>query len=244
MCGGCGSCLRIQAEHSGFNVTEEIEMKTYEVFRHIEGKPCGDPVGTVTAESLGAAQVLARQVFPCERKQWLDVFTLWESPSREYLQRMGDAEDAAGSVSVGGMAVDLGQPVEAGAEKIRTQAEQDAADLAYLRELDKLRQDAGITAAMLRDGRAKAIMLDRQISREQQPSIDKRLIESANLLCDFISTNMPPGWRLDMCMSKDEAYLTLTDSDGEEHELPTADSGVSSIRDACEVAESIEKGNK
>lgn len=157
MCGGCGSCLRMQAEYSGFNVTEESEMKRYEVFRHVDGKPVGDPVGTVIAENLGAAQVLARQVYPCERGEWLDVFTLWErtGPSREYLQRMADAEDAAGSTSVGGMAVDMGQPVVAGAEKFRTQAEQDAADLTYLRELDRLRQEAGITAAMLRDGRAK-----------------------------------------------------------------------------------------
>lgn len=46
----------------------------------------------------------------------------------------------------------------AGKSKNRTQAEQDAADLAYLRELDDLRQESGITAGMLRDGRAKAIM--------------------------------------------------------------------------------------
>jgi hypothetical protein len=32
-------------------------------------------------------------------------------PSREWLRKMADAEDAAGSVSVGGMAVDCGQPV-------------------------------------------------------------------------------------------------------------------------------------
>ena len=72
-------------------------------------------------------------------------------------------------------------------------------------------------------------------------SIDKELIDAANLLCRFVETNIPRGCRLDVCMSRDEAYLSLTDPDGEDRELPTADAGVSSIRDACEVAMDIEE---
>jgi hypothetical protein len=40
-------------------------------------------------------------------------------PSREWLRKMADAEDAAGSVSVGGMAVDCGQPVRNREQLIR-----------------------------------------------------------------------------------------------------------------------------
>jgi hypothetical protein len=48
--------------------------------------------------------------------------------------------------------------VVAGEAKVRTEADQDKADLAYLRVLDHHRQQAGITAAILRDGRAKGML--------------------------------------------------------------------------------------
>lgn len=50
-----------------------------------------------------------------------------------------------------------GPPTKPGDEQ-KTQAEQDAGELQYLRGLDRLRQEAGITAAMLRDGRAKSLI--------------------------------------------------------------------------------------
>lgn len=50
------------------------------------------------------------------------------------------------------------QIIQAGETKNRSQEEADAAKLRYLEGLDNLRQEAGISAAMLRDGRAKGMM--------------------------------------------------------------------------------------
>ena len=47
---------------------------------------------------------------------------------------------------------------ESVAGELRPEADREAGRIAYLENLDELRQQAGITAAMLRDGRARAIV--------------------------------------------------------------------------------------
>jgi hypothetical protein len=84
--------------------------------------------------------------------------------------------------------------VEAGASKNRTKAEEEAAELVYLRELDRLRQEAGITAAMLRDGRATdmaalwqkcARQVRDRTTAPKMPSQESRMMEGAVGIAEY-----------------------------------------------------------
>lgn len=59
------------------------------------------------------------------------------------------------------------QEFEAG--EVKPESEREAGRIAYLENIDKLRQRAGITAAMLRDGRARQMV--ELFESHQQPSI-------------------------------------------------------------------------
>jgi hypothetical protein len=68
----------------------------------------------------------------------------------------------------------------------------------------------------------------------------KRLIDAANLLCDEVRDNLPDGWEISLVMNKDEAYLSLTNPDGDDTDYDGGEHNYSSITAACDQAKYID----
>lgn len=63
--------------------------------------------------------------------------------------------------------------------------------------------------------------------------VQRKLIDACNYLCEFVSDNLAEGFELTVELRKGEASLSLIDPSGDEVEIGTADSGISTIDEAC-----------
>lgn len=64
----------------------------------------------------------------------------------------------------------------------------------------------------------------------------RALIESSNLLCEFVGNNLPEGYSIRLDMSRTESTLELILPDGEEFSAVDVDRGRSAIARLCEDA--------
>lgn len=81
-------------------------------------------------------------------------------------------------------------------------------------------------------------------SKYADKDIQKKLIESLNFVCEFVSEKLPEGWEIQLSIQNGEATASLLNIAGDEIEVTGSDFGISSIDEMCVTAiESIENEN-
>lgn len=73
--------------------------------------------------------------------------------------------------------------------------------------------------------------------KEQQQA----LIDAVNLICEFVEENLPEGWSLSLAMNSEESYLELTNPNGDDVDIPSAEYGHSGLAQACDEAAYLER---
>lgn len=69
----------------------------------------------------------------------------------------------------------------------------------------------------------------------QNPT-EQQLIDATNLLCDYVSQHLRPGWNMTLTMNNEEAYLTLEDEDCVDHNDIESGPDVSGVTALIEYA--------
>lgn len=80
---------------------------------------------------------------------------------------------------------------------------------------------------------ARGSLFDQE--KPERPT-EQQLIDAMNLFCECVSKRLRPGWTLALKMDSREAFLTLKDEDGVDHNDIHDESDVSGITSRIEYA--------